>query len=238
MQQTSSFIRSFVRREGRFTKAQRAALEQHWPHYGVELMPKHGLEQGPKHEHQQEQLNLDTLFVKKQPVVLDVGFGNGESLLALAGQYPDLNYLGVEVYRPGIGNVLRNAFDTKLENIRVINADVVELLQDHIVVNSFAAALIWFADPWPKKRHHKRRLIQVPFLELLAEKLISEGELNIVTDWQPYAVHIEETVKLSGLFQKMSASSFIRQRPQTKFERRGEKLGHEVSDQVYMKKNV
>jgi tRNA (guanine-N7-)-methyltransferase len=228
LQQTSSFIRSFVRREGRFTKAQRAALEQHWPHYGVGLMSKQG--QG------QEQLNLDSLFVKKQPVVLDVGFGNGESLLALAGQYPYLNYLGVEVYRPGIGNVLRNAFDAKLENIRVINADVVELLQNHIAVNSFAAALIWFADPWPKKRHHKRRLIQVPFLELLAEKLISQGELNIATDWQPYATHIEETVKQSGLFEKMSASGFIQQRPQTKFERRGEKLGHKVSDLVYIKK--
>jgi tRNA (guanine-N7-)-methyltransferase len=226
LQQTSSFIRSFVRREGHFTKAQRAALEQHWPHYGVELNAN------------REHFNLDTLFVKQQPVVLDVGFGNGESLLALAEQHPQLNYLGVEVYRPGIGNVLRNAFDAKIENIRVINADVVELLQNHIAANSFSAVLIWFADPWPKKRHHKRRLIQVPFLELLAEKLISEGELNIATDWQPYAVHIEETVKLSGLFQKMSASSFIQQRPQTKFERRGEKLGHEVSDQVYKKKTV
>lgn len=215
-----------MRREGRFTKAQRTALEQHWPHYGVELVSEQ--------EHKQEQLNLDTLFVKKQPVVLDVGFGNGESLLALAEQHPQLNYLGVEVYRPGIGNVLRKAFDAKIENIRVINADVVELLQNHIKANSLAAALIWFADPWPKKRHHKRRLIQVPFLELLAEKLISEGELNIATDWQPYAVHIEETVNLSGLFQKMPVSSFIQQRPQTKFERRGKKLGHEVSDLVYL----
>ena len=211
MQQTTSFIRSFVRREGRFTKAQRAALDQHWPHYGVELEPANrlGHKPGNKPGNKQAHLNLDTLFVNKQPVVLDVGFGNGESLLALAEHYPQLNYLGVEVYRPGIGNVLRNAFDAKIENIRVINADVVELLQNYIAANSLAAALIWFADPWPKKRHHKRRLIQAPFLELLAEKLISQGELNIATDWQPYAVHIEETVKLSGLFQKMSASSFI-----------------------------
>ena len=238
MQQTSSFIRSFVRREGRFTKAQRAALDQHWPHYGVDLTsaPDNKLEN--KLVYKQEPLNLDALYVKKQPIVLDVGFGNGESLLALAKQYPQLNYLGVEVYRPGIGNVLRNAFEEKIENIRVINADVVELLQGYIATNSLTAALIWFADPWPKKRHHKRRLIQVPFLELLAEKLISQGELNIATDWQPYAAHIEETVKLSGLFQKIPASSFIQQRPQTKFERRGEKLGHEVSDQVYKKKSV
>ena len=232
MQQTSSFIPSFVRREGRFTKAQRAALEQHWPHYGVDLSP----EPENKAEYKPEQLDLDGLFVNKQPIVLDVGFGNGESLLALAQQYPHLNYLGVEVYRPGIGNVLRNAFEAKIENIRVINADVVELLQHHIAANSVTAALIWFADPWPKKRHHKRRLIQVAFLELLAEKLTHEGELNIATDWQPYAEHIEETVKRSGLFQKIPASGFIQQRPQTKFERRGEKLGHQVSDQVYKKK--
>lgn len=222
MQQTTSFIRSFVRREGRFTKAQREALQQHWPHYGIEPG--------------QEQLNFDKLFIKKQSVVLDIGFGNGESLIALAEQHPELNFLGVEVYRPGIGNLLRNAFAAKLENIRVINTDVVELLNNNIAADSFAAVLIWFADPWPKKRHHKRRLIQVPFLQLLSEKLIAKGELNIVTDWQPYAEHIQETVKQSGLFEEISLSTFIQQRPQTKFERRGEKLGHKVSDQVYVKK--
>lgn len=233
MQQTSSFIRSFVRREGRFTKAQRAALEQYWSHYGIDLEPENTAGSGLENK---QRLDLDTLFINKQPIVLDVGFGNGESLLALAQQYPQLNYLGVEVYRPGIGNVLRNAFDAKIENIRVINADVVELLQQHIAANSLNAVLIWFADPWPKKRHHKRRLIQMPFLELLAEKLINQGELNIATDWQPYAEHIEETVKLSGLFEKALTSGFIQQRPQTKFERRGVKLGHQVSDQVYKKK--
>ncbi len=211
-----------MRREGRFTKAQREALQQHWAHYGIEL--------------DQELLNLDKLFVKRQPVVLDIGFGNGESLVTLAEQHPDLNFLGIEVYRPGIGNLLRNAFGSKLENIRVINADVVELLQNNITANSLSAVLIWFADPWPKRRHHKRRLIQVPFLKLLAEKISDEGELNIATDWQPYAKHIQETVKLSNLFEKVSSSTFIQQRPQTKFERRGEKLGHEVSDQVYLKK--
>jgi tRNA (guanine-N7-)-methyltransferase len=222
LQQSSSFIRSFVRREGRFTKAQREALQQHWPHYGIEL--------------DQDLLNLDKLFIKKRAVVLDIGFGNGESLVTLAEQYPDLNFLGIEVYRPGIGNLLRNAFDSKLENIRVINADVVELLQNNITANSLSAALIWFADPWPKRRHHKRRLIQVPFLKLLAEKISDKGELNIATDWQPYAKHIQETVKLSSLFEQVPSSTFIQQRPQTKFERRGEKLGHEVSDQVYLKK--
>lgn len=223
MQQTSSFIRSFVRREGRFTKAQREALQQHWPHYGIDP--------------EQQQLNFETLFIKKQAVVLDIGFGNGESLLTLAEQHPELNFLGVEVYRPGIGNLLRNAYDSKLENIRVINTDVVELLQNNIAASSFSAVLIWFADPWPKRRHHKRRLIQVPFLKLLAEKLVPEGELNIATDWQPYAKHIHETVKLSGLYTDIPASTFIQQRPQTKFERRGGRLGHNISEQIYILKN-
>ena len=216
MQPNSTFIRSFVRREGRFTKAQRAALQQHWPHYGIEV--------------NSDVLQLEKLFVKDQPIVLDIGFGNGDSLLTLAEQHPGLNFLGVEVYRPGIGSLLKNVFESKLENIRVINSDVVELLQDNIPDNSFSAVLIWFADPWPKKRHHKRRLVQIPFLQLLAKKLLDEGELNIATDWQPYAEHICETVVLSGLFTALPKSTFIQQRPQTKFERRGEKLGHEVSD--------
>ncbi len=222
MQQTASFIRSFVRREGRFTKAQRSALKEHWPHYGIDT-------------HQQI-LDLDKLFIKKQPIVIDIGFGNGESLLYLAKQHTNLNFLGVEVYRPGIGNLLRNIYLEKIENIRVINKDVVELLQNNILANSISAALIWFPDPWPKKRHHKRRLIQVHFLELLANKLVNGGELNIATDWQPYAEHIQERIQECGLFEKCQVSEIIKQRPQTKFERRGMKLGHEVFAQTYTKK--
>ncbi len=225
MQSTPSFIRSFVRREGRFTKAQRAAMEQHWPHYGINPTGK-------------ELINLEKIFVKQQSVVLDIGFGNGESLIALAQQYPQLNFLGVEVYRPGIGNLIRNAYDLRLENIRVINMDVVELLQNNIASHSLMATLIWFADPWPKKRHHKRRLIQVPFLKLLEEKLQAKGELNIATDWQPYAEHIQEVIRQSKLFRESKISSIIQKRPETKFERRGERLGHNVFDQVYIKNEI
>lgn len=223
MQSTTSRIRSFVRREGRFTKAQRTALDQHWTHYGIDPV-------------ENQPLDLQSIFSKQQPVVLDIGFGNGEALLSLAQQFPDLNFLGVEVYRPGIGNLIRNAHECELENIRVINMDVVELLENNIEKNILKAALIWFADPWPKKRHHKRRLIQVPFLKLLAEKIISQGELNIATDWQPYAMHIQNAIQQSGLFIEAESSSIIQQRPETKFERRGERLGHEVFDQVYIKK--
>jgi tRNA (guanine-N7-)-methyltransferase len=224
LQQNFTSIRSFVRREGRFTRAQRSALEEHWPSFGIDIISG-------------QVLNLETSFTSIQPVVLDVGFGNGESLLALAEQHPQLNFLGVEVYRPGIGNLLKQVVAEKFENIRVINADVVELLKNNIAANSFSAALIWFADPWPKKRHHKRRLIQLPFLQLLAEKLVAKGELNIATDWQPYAEHIQEIVKRSGLFTEVTASTFIQKRPETKFERRGKKLGHAVTDQIYLKKS-
>ena len=221
MQQTPSFIRSFVRREGRFTKAQRSALQQHWPHYGIDTNRK--------------PLNLEKIFIKNQPIVLDIGFGNGESLLSLAEQYLELNFLGVEVYRPGIGNLLKNAYQAKLENIRVANQDVVELLQNNIAVKSISAVLIWFPDPWPKKRHHKRRLIQVAFLQLLAEKLMANGELHIATDWQPYAEYIQEVIQQCKLFENIQNSEFIQHRPPTKFERRGKILGHEVFSQTYKK---
>lgn len=221
MQQTSSFIRSFVRREGRFTKAQRCALQQHWSHYGVDT--------------NQQQINIKKLFKKDQSIVLDIGFGNGESLINLAEQYPELNFLGVEVYRPGIGNLLKNAYQAKLENIRIVNLDVVELLQNNISANSLNAVLIWFPDPWPKKRHHKRRLIQIAFLQLLADKIVTNGELHIATDWQPYAEYIKETIQQSALFEKTQRSDYIKSRPQTKFERRGKKLGHEVFAQTYRK---
>ena len=220
--QAQSYIRSFVRREGRFTKAQRLALQEYWPHYGVDI--------------DQQILDINKLFVKRQPTILDIGFGNGESLLSLAQQHPGINFLGVEVYRPGIGNLLKNAFQAKLENIRVVNADVVELLRNNFAAGCFSAVLIWFPDPWPKKRHHKRRLIQVNFLQLLAEKLTAKGELNIATDWQPYAEHIQAVIQQSNLFKKAQISNFIQQRPQTKFERRGKKLGYSVFAQVYLKK--
>ena len=224
MQQSSSVIRSFVRREGRFTKAQRAALEEHWPKFGIDV-------------NQDQILDLEQVFQNAQPVVIDIGFGNGESLLTLARQHPQLNFLGIEVYRPGIGNLLKKIFEANLDNVRAINADVVELLQNNIAANSFSAALIWFADPWPKKRHHKRRLIQVPFIQLLADKLDVEGEVNIATDWQPYAEHIQEKIRESNLFIETSKSSFINKRPRTKFERRGEQLGHQVSELIYIKKS-
>lgn len=221
MQKHTSVIRSFVRREGRFTKGQQAAFKNFWSVYGIDVRAK--------------LLNLQSIFANTKPIVLDIGFGNGEALILLAKQHPHLNFLGVEVYRPGIGSLLRKLAESELNNVRVINMDVVMLLRMHIAARSLIAMLIWFPDPWPKKRHHKRRLIQTEFVQLVASKLVSEGELNVATDWQPYASHIQDTLERSNLFTKTSASNLIKQRPQTKFERRGGKLGHLVFAQVYKK---
>ena len=221
MEKPQSVIRSFVRREGRFTKGQKAAFKNYWPVYGIEV--KDG------------QLDFQCIFDSTQSVVLDIGFGNGEALLALAMQHPHLNFLGVEVYRPGIGSLLRKLGEAKLSNVRVINIDVTELLHEHIKATSLASVLVWFPDPWPKKRHHKRRLIQPEFLKLVASRLVDKGELHIATDWQPYAMHIQEIVKQRNLFKKVSVSTLISQRPQTKFERRGKKLGHPIFSQAYKK---
>lgn len=221
MQSHSPVIRSFVRREGRFTKAQRKAIEEHWVEYGIDTNEKI--------------LNLQKYFNNRHPIILDIGFGNGEELISLAKQYENINFLGVEVYRPGIGSLLKKIADEYVENIRVVSIDAVDLLNKNISQESLTAVLIWFPDPWPKKRHHKRRLIQSAFIKLIASRLINRGELHIATDWQPYAEHIQETVMQSLLFNKLSSSSFINMRPQTKFERRGQKLGHRVFNQVYKK---
>ena len=221
MNKVSTVIRSFARREGRFTKGQQAALKNFWPVYGVDI--------------QDELLDLKKTFGNTQPVILDIGFGNGDALVLLAQQHPHLNFLGVEVYRPGIGALLRKLSEAQLTNVRVINNDTVTVLQKHIEINSLAAVLIWFPDPWPKKRHYKRRLIQIEFLQLVASKLSSEGELNIATDWQAYAKHIQDTVTRSNLFELKNKSSLIKQRPKTKFERRGENLGHQVFSGVFRK---
>ena len=221
MQKPSSVIRSFVRREGRFTKGQQAAIKNFWPVYGVEVT--------------EEILDLEVLFGNEKPIILDIGFGNGEALALVAEQHPHINFLGVEVYRPGIGTLFRKITNLDLQNIRVANIDVVDLLQHNIAANSLVSILIWFPDPWPKKRHHKRRLIQTKFVQLMEIKLASKGELNIATDWQPYANHIQETFKQLNSFKVIKSSHVIKQRPQTKFERRGEKLGHKVYSQIYLK---
>lgn len=217
-------IRSFVRREGRMTSAQKQALEMCWPTYGIEM--------------QAEPIDLDAIFERSAPRVLDIGFGMGESLIAQARAHPEIDFVGVEVYRTGVGCLLHQCQQQGIHNIRVICHDVVDVLQQMIPENSFAGIMVFFPDPWPKKRHHKRRLLQASNLHLFASKVQPQGYLHIATDWQPYADAIVETMVDVAVWQPMEkerAQTLIEQRANTKYERRGERLGHDVADLVYVK---
>jgi len=216
-------IRSFVTRAGRITPAQQRALAELWPKYGVAFAP--------------EPLDVHTLFGRHAPRTLEIGFGNGENLLALAGAHPQRDFLGVEVHRPGVGRLLLALEARALTNVRVICHDAVEVLAQQLAPQSLDEILILFPDPWPKKRHHKRRLIQRPFAELAASRLVARGVLRVATDWQPYALEILETLSaVPGLENLAAEGAFVTrpaERAPTRFERRGERLGHEVWDLAF-----
>jgi tRNA (guanine-N7-)-methyltransferase len=222
-------IRSFVLRTGRMTGAQTRALQELWPRYGIDPATN--------------PLDLDAVYGRAAPRVLEIGFGNGDTLLALAAGQPEKDFLGMEVHPPGVGHLLIEAQTRALANIRVMRHDAVEALARQIADESFDEILIYFPDPWPKKRHHKRRLIQPPFVELLASRLKTGGVLRLATDWEEYA-HYMLTV-LDGcprLVNCASAqsqqSSFVERpamRPLTRFEKRGRRLGHGVWELAYGK---
>lgn len=215
-------IRSFVRREGRLTRAQQRAMEELWPRYGVE--PK-GL------------IDFPALFGCDCEVVLEIGFGDGKSLAQMAAADPERCFLGVEVHRPGVGSLLQELEHRGLENVRIASLDAVELLTDHIPDASLSRVQIFFPDPWPKARHHKRRLIQPDFVALLARKLKPGGVLHLATDWQDYAEHMLSVMQMSVGFVNLAESGAFAPRlpwrPETKFERRGLRLGHGVWDLRY-----
>ncbi|MDX2163900.1 MAG: tRNA (guanosine(46)-N7)-methyltransferase TrmB [Gammaproteobacteria bacterium] len=204
-------IRSFVRREGRLTVAQAHALENLWKIYGLNPAP-------------------NELISVEDNTVLEVGFGMGQSLIIQAKNNPDKTYIGIEVHRPGVGSILHNIQKENLSNINIINKDAVEVLNQHIPDNSLSVVQIFFPDPWHKKRHHKRRLIQPEFVKLLHRKLRPNGLMHIATDWENYAEHILGVVNNTGLFTKID---FEHDRPTTKFETRGKKLGHGVWDLLW-----
>ncbi len=214
-------IRSFVRREGRLTPAQRQALTQLWPRYGVTA---------------EQPLDLDRLFPNPQPIVLEIGFGNGESLVQMARTHSRFNYLGIEVHRPGVGHLLLALAREQLDNVKVFCADAVEILQTVIPPHSIRRINIFFPDPWPKKRHHKRRLIQEGFVAHLARALESKGVLHLATDWPDYAQHMKQVLSHSPEFQAIDHETVFPPRPPTKYERRGRKLGHPVIDLAYQKR--
>ena len=215
-------IRSFVRREGRITVAQLRALESLWPRFGI--TPGDAV------------LDLDLNFGRRAQRILEIGFGMGDSLLACASAHPEIDYLGIEVHRPGIGGVLRKLDELNLSNVRVIDGDALAALRQNISDASFDAIYVFFPDPWPKKRHHKRRLIQPEFMTLACAKLKPGGRLHFATDWENYAQHILEVVNASPKFRNTAGAGVFApsagDRPETKFERRGRKLGHGVWDLI------
>ena len=218
-------IRSFVMRAGRATAAQLRALEELWPIYGIES---------------KEPLELDGVFGRRAPRMLEIGFGAGEALLAFAQAHPDIDCLGIEVHRPGVGHLMLGAHTAGLKNLRVMDRDAVEILRDQLPEASIAIAHIFFPDPWHKKRHHKRRLIQAPFAALLARVIEPGGTLRLATDWEHYALQMREVLDASTDFDNVAGDAgFIERsalRPLTRFERRGHRLGHGVWDLEYRRK--
>ena len=216
-------IRSFVTRAGRITAAQERALTTLWPRYGI--------------EYREEPLALPALFNRAAPCTLEIGFGNGANLAALARAHPERNYLGVEVHRPGVGRLLLSLEQQRLANIRLICHDAVEVLERQIAPGSLAEILILFPDPWPKKRHHKRRLIQPQFVALIERALCPDGMLKLATDWQPYALEMLACLSAAPSLRNLAPGGGFAARPAerapTRFELRGTRLGHEVWDLAF-----
>jgi tRNA (guanine-N7-)-methyltransferase len=216
-------IQSFVRRSGRISKAQSIGLNELWHDYGVDLNEK--------------KLDFNKLFLSKNNVTLEVGFGNGDSLLEMAIDQPNQNFLGIEVYEAGVGRLINEAKKSKLSNLKIIKDDAVEVLTNNILDNSISHFQLFFPDPWHKKKHHKRRIVQISFLDLLSNKLKKDGIVHIATDWENYAEHIMELLESHSHFKNCAGDHMYslrpKNRPLTKFENRGQKLGHGVWDIIF-----
>jgi len=218
-------IRSFVKRSGRLTPSQQKALEELWPTFGL--------------EHSAELLNLEDVFHRAAPLVLEIGFGNGETLVQQATENQDRNYLGIEVHEPGVGHCLLKTRDEGIDNLRLIIHDAIDVLIHQIPLESLSRVNLYFPDPWPKKRHHKRRIVQHEFLNLIADRLTDGGTLQVATDWAAYAEHIDEILSQSDRFtcteRREHDGEQPLDRPQTKFERRGLKKDHRICDWCFTK---
>lgn len=212
-------IKSFVLRQGRLTPGQQKAFENLWPAFGIEYQP--------------EPLNLIELFGNDNPVILEIGFGNGDSLAEMAKAQPDKNFIGIEVHRPGVGHLLIQIDKHQLKNIRIISHDAIDVLKNCIQQDALMGVQLFFPDPWHKKRHHKRRIVQQSFLDLIARSIKPGGFFHAATDWENYAEHIRDAINSHPLFKIETESDFIARpdsRPLTKFEQRGQRLGHGVWD--------
>ena len=227
LEQIKRKIRSFVRREGRMTPGQTIAFESMMPVYGF--------------DYQKQPIDLATLFGNNNPVTLEIGFGMGASLAEQAKLYPERNFIGIEVHRPGVGSLLVRMKELELTNIRVISHDAVEVLGDMIKHSSISLLQLFFPDPWHKTRHHKRRIVNDEFVQLIHKKLTPAGHFHMATDWQNYAVNMLRVMQNAKGWSNCSESNdYIpkpEDRPVTKFQKRGEGLGHGVWDLMFQKES-
>ena len=216
-------VRSFVRRQGRLTLGQQRALDNLWPLYGI--------------EYQEQLLDLNNLFGRDADTILEIGFGNGDSLFQMAEKNPQNNYIGIEVHRPGIGHLLQLIEQSSVKNIRIVCHDAVDVLKQQIPEHSLTRLQLFFPDPWHKKKHHKRRIVQHDFVNLVAQKLKHGGVFHLATDWEDYAKHMLQVLNTSNVFNNLSPQNDYVERPEerpiTKFEQRGHRLGHSVWDLLF-----
>ncbi len=232
-------IRSFVRREGRLTRGQQRALDALWSRFGIDSAGPDALET-ERLARDDPLLELDALFGRRAPKVLEIGFGNGASLAQMAAANPELDYLGIEVHRPGVGNLLRLLEEQGLQNVRVICDDAVQVLNYRLADASLERVQLFFPDPWHKKRHHKRRIVSPEFAQLVARKLKTGGVFHLATDWENYAEQMQRVLDGADEFQNQAGPGGFSVRPswrpETKFEQRGQRLGHGVWDLLYQRK--
>ncbi len=215
-------VRSFIRRQGRITPGQQFALENFWEKYCLDSNQK---------------LDITQVFGRNAPLCVEIGFGNGECLAKLAAANPGKDYIGIEVHRPGVGHLIIQLEQLGLSNVRVYCHDAIEVMANNLADNSLSAVHLFFPDPWPKKKHQKRRIVQVSFLELLAKKLQPGGYFHAATDWEHYAKAMLKVLSDDqGFLNTSSLNNYCERpeyRPLTKFEKRGLRLGHGVWDLIF-----
>lgn len=217
-------VRSFVLRQGRLTSSQEHALTNFWSKYGIEVS--------------EQTLNLEAIFSRQAPITLEIGFGNGASLAEMAKNAPERDFIGIEVHTPGVGHLLYLIDEYQLSNIRVIREDAVKILNNMIPKHALDRVQLFFPDPWQKRKHHKRRIVQADFLTLLSSRLHKNGVVHMATDWKAYAEHMARMMEAHSDFDSMAEEPYTEKpadRPQTKFEKRGLDRGHGVWDLLYQK---
>jgi tRNA (guanine-N7-)-methyltransferase len=217
-------IRSYVKREGRLTASQEVALDSFWVKHGIDFS--------------HDEINMDELYKRRAPLVLDIGVGTGNATYTHALAHPENNYLAIEVHRPGVGQLLNKIESSYLTNIKISNDDAINVLQEQIPDDSISQVFIFFPDPWPKNRHHKRRLINKPLIELIKKKITMHGRLHIATDWQAYAKHIQglcdtDPVLINLSVDKVHSCPRPEWRISTRYESRGLRLEHKVWEFCY-----